>query len=78
MLSATLLKQELRVAFVNIAGQLDNEAMDRLAEAIATTAVQHIVANAVVTVAPGIPVATAGSAAAQTGATTAPGTGTVA
>ena len=78
MLSAALLKQELRVAFVDIAGQLDNEAMDRLAEAIATTVVQHIVANAVVTVAPGIPVATAGSAAAQTGATTAPGTGTVA
>ncbi len=33
--------------------------------------------SATVTVAPGIPVATAGTPAAQTGATTAPGTGTL-
>ena len=46
--------------------------------AIATEIVNHIVANAVVTVTTGIPVATTGSAVAQTGATTAPGTGTVA
>ena len=40
--------------------------------------IPHIVANAQVTttVAPGIAVATAGTAAAQTGSTTAPGTGT--
>lgn len=37
----------------------------------------HIAANATLNVLPGIPVATAGSALAQVGATTAPGTGTV-
>jgi hypothetical protein len=45
---------------------------------IANNIVDHIKANAVVTVAAGISVATTGSAAAQTGATTAPGSGTVA
>ena len=39
---------------------------------IATTIVMHIQTQALVN--PGIPVATAGSAAAQTGATTGPGT----
>jgi hypothetical protein len=44
---------------------------------IAETVVDHITANAVVTVASGIPVATTGTAAAQTGETTATGTGVV-
>jgi hypothetical protein len=56
---------------------VDNAALTALCACIAEACVEHIVATAVVTVAPGIPVATAGGPAAQTGATTAPGTGTV-
>lgn len=53
-------------------------AMESFANNLAAAIVEHIVANGLisVSVAPGIPVATAGSAVAQTGATTAPGTGT--
>ena len=47
------------------------------AEAVATAIVQHLTSSGEVTVAVGIAVATAGSPAAQTGATTAPGTGTI-
>ena len=46
-------------------------------EAIGDVIVQHITQNAMITVAAGIPVATAGSASAQTGATTATGTATI-
>ena len=48
------------------------------AEAVATAVVQHITNSAVVAVASGIAVATAGSPSAQTGETTAPGVGTIA
>jgi hypothetical protein len=48
-----------------------------LANAIAAAVVAHITANAVVTVAAGIPVTTNGSATTQAGATTATGTGTI-
>lgn len=41
------------------------------------TLIDTYIKSATVTVAPGIPVATAGSAVAQSGATTAPGTGTL-
>lgn len=44
---------------------------------IATEIISHITTMGMVTVALGIPVATAGSPAAQTGATTGPGTGTI-
>lgn len=44
---------------------------------IAGVIIDHIKANAVVTVGAGIAVATAGSAGAAAGATTAPGTGTI-
>lgn len=47
-------------------------------ESIAGAIVSHIQQNATVTVAQGIPVSTSGSASAQTGATTAAGTGTIA
>lgn len=47
------------------------------AEAVATALVQHLTSAGVVTVAAGIAVSTAGSPAAQTGATTAPGVGTI-
>lgn len=54
----------------------------KIANAIASTLIPYVVANAVVssTVASGIPVSTTGTAAAQTGATTSPGsaTGTIA
>ncbi len=44
---------------------------------IADVIISHIQQNALVTVAAGIPVSTAGSASAQTGATTAAGTGKI-
>lgn len=47
-------------------------------ELIGAAIVSHIQANAVVTVSPGIAVATTGSSSAQAGATTTAGTGTVA
>ena len=52
-------------------------AMQSFANNLAAAIVEHIVTNATVTVVAGIPVATAGTAAAQTGATVGPGTGTV-
>jgi hypothetical protein len=51
------------------------EFIEAMCEAIAEIIVPHIVSNLTVLVDPGIPVATAGSPAAQTGATTGPGTG---
>ncbi len=56
---------------------IDGPGLTALCDAIANAVVSHITASAVVTVAPGIPVTTAGTAAAQTGATTAPGSGTI-
>jgi hypothetical protein len=73
-LSAAVLQAALEVAFVQTAGMVDNAAMEHLAQAIAETVIAHITANAVVTVAAGIPV----TCGAVQGATTATGTGTVA
>lgn len=53
------------------------EQMAALANTIAQRVVAHVVANASVTVASGIPVSTTGSASAQTGTTTATGSGTI-
>jgi len=77
-LSSATLKAALKTALITTAGATDNTATDKLAEVIADAVVAHITMFAVVTVSAGIPVATAGTAAAQTGATTAPGTGTIA
>ena len=44
---------------------------------IAGAIIDHITTNATITVAAGIPVSTAGTAAAQTGATTSTGTATI-
>lgn len=79
-LSASTLKAEVKAAILadDDISAIDGDALDGLCDAIATTVVAHITANAVVTVASGIPVATTGTAAAQTGATTAPGSGTIA
>lgn len=52
-------------------------AADPFCTAIAEAVVEHILAAAVVTIPPGVAVATAGTAAAQTGATTAPGVGAI-
>lgn len=54
------------------------EQLAKMARRIAQVVVDHIVSNGVVTVASGIPVSTTGSASAQSGATTATGTGTIA
>ena len=77
-LNAATLKTALKTALINDAGATDNDATDALAEVIADAVVAHITTYAVVTVASGIPVATTGTAAAQTGTTTSTGTGTVA
>lgn len=72
----TALMSELKSAFAG--PNAPDDSMDshaKLAEAI-SKAVAKVIANLLLTevqVAPGIPVATAGSPAAQTGATTAPG-----
>jgi len=50
----------------------DGDVVDKMVDAI-----DEYIKGATVTVAAGIPVSTAGSAAAQTGTTTSPGTGTI-
>lgn len=56
---------------------VDNAALTSLCDCIAQACVEHIVSAAVVTIPPGVAVATTGTAAAQTGATTAPGVGSI-
>ncbi len=53
------------------------EGIEAIIGIITSKVVEHIQANAIVTVASGIAVSTAGTAAAQTGTTTTPGTGTI-
>lgn len=65
-----------RLAALGPAG-VNNAAMTADCDAIAQAVIEHILAVAVVTVPPGVAVATAGSAAAQTGATVAPGVGAI-
>ena len=78
-LNPTTLSSALRVALLANPDvqSVDDVALTGLCDAIAQTVVAHIVSSAIVTVAPGIAVATTGTAAAQTGATTAPGTGVI-
>lgn len=76
-LSATVLSGLVRakvLANPDVQG-VDGDALTGLCDAIAQAVVEHVVAAAVVTIPPGVPVATAGTAAAQTGATTAPAVG---
>lgn len=77
-LNKTSLEQELQAAFdVESDVEVDPaQARARMAKAIAD-AVDRFVKSGTVTVSPGIPVSTAGSATAQTGATTGTGTGTI-
>ncbi len=78
-LNASTLSASLRAAMLAAPSiqAINNASLTALCDAIASTVVSHIQVAAVVIVAPGIPVATAGSPSAQTGTTTAPGTGTV-
>lgn len=71
-----LIKSKLLAAAAD-SKAVDNAALTSLCNCIAQACVEHIVASAVVTVPAGVAVATTGTAAAQTGATTAPGIGTV-
>lgn len=76
-LNSSLLSDTLKAAFLAApeeSAAVDNQALQAFCDAIAQTVVAHITANAVVTVNPGIAVTTALS----TGATSAPGTGTIA
>lgn len=56
----------------------DKEDLDVIYETIATEVLNHIIANGIITIPTGaVVVATAGSAAAQTGSNTAPAIGTI-
>jgi hypothetical protein len=79
-LSASVLSAAIRVKLLtppNAAQVQDTPGLTALCDAIAEACVEHILAAAVVTIPPGVPVATAGTAAAQTGATTAPAVGAI-
>jgi hypothetical protein len=72
--SSSVLSAALRAAMLADPdiGAVDDVGLTAMCDAIASTVLAHIIANAVIP--PGIAVATTGSAVAQTGATTAPGT----
>ena len=86
-LQTDLLKQLLKADIIDILdspidensddSEVKNNFATKLANAIGDR-LDAWIKTGVVTVQPGIPVSTAGSAAAQTGATTGPGTGTIA
>ena len=76
------LKADIKAAYEEVKkydgseGKTGDDAIEYLATKI-TEAVDKYLKSATVTVPAGVPVATAGSAAAQTGTTTAPGIGTI-
>jgi hypothetical protein len=76
-LNSTTLSAALRAAMLaNPAiGAIDGAGLTAMCDAIASTVVAHITANAVVTVPPGVAVVVA--VPAGTGATTAPGVGAI-
>ncbi len=78
-LSPTVLSAAFRSAMLADPdiGAIDDVGLTAMCDALASELVSHIIANAVVTTPPGVAVATTGTAAAQTGATTAPGIGTI-
>lgn len=86
-LQTDLLKQLLKADIIDILdspidensddSEVKNNFATKLANAIGDR-LDAWIKTGIVTVQPGIPVSTAGSAAAQTGATTGPGTGTIA
>ncbi len=78
MLNKEGLKQDIKKIYKKAQKETDDadKVLEMLASGLAD-AIEKFVKNATVTVAAGIPVATAGTAAAQTGATTATGTGQI-
>ena len=76
-LNAASLSTALRAAMLAnpTIGAIDGAGLTAMCDAIATTVVSHITANAVVTVPPGVAVVVA--VPAGTGATTAPGVGAI-
>lgn len=78
-LSAAVLSAAMRAAILDLpeVNAVDDVGLTDFCDAIAGAVVDHIIAAAVVTVPPGVAVATTGTAAAQTGATTAPGVGAI-
>lgn len=77
--SDSVLSAALRAALLSDpeTGAVDDTPLTAFCDKLAAVFIAHVTANATLIVAAGIPVATAGSAVAQTGATTAPGTGTI-
>ena len=74
-----LVKANLKVSILALVADMrtkENNADDEFADELSTI-IHDYIKTATITVAAGIPVATAGSAAAQTGATTAPATATI-
>lgn len=76
-LNKTILATAIEIAIKDIEAETE-DTRKLMASAIADAVIDHIVANAIITVSAGILVATAGTAVSQTGATTSPGTGTIA
>jgi hypothetical protein len=78
-LSPSVLSAAMRAALLGnpAAGVAAGPSLDAVCDAIAQAVVSHILSAAIVTIPPGVPVATAGSAAAQVGATTAPAVGAI-
>ena len=75
-LNSSVLASEIETAIKQIDAEND-DTRKLISEAIAEKVIEHIKAFAQVTIPAGVAVATTGTAAAQTGATTAPGTGTI-
>lgn len=75
MLQKPALKESIKQLLQDMM-ERENASFDEFADRL-STAIDTYVKTGTVTVAQGIPVATAGSATAQTGQTTGPGTGTI-
>lgn len=78
-LNASILSMLARAEILSRPGiqALDNSGLTDLCDALAAAVITHITTAGVVTVPLGVPVATAGTALAQTGATTAPAIGAI-
>lgn len=78
-LDKATLRASIKQAFQDQIGTptvAQNAALENIAQKL-SDAIDVFVKSGTVTVPPGVPVATTGTAAAQTGATTGPGTGTI-
>lgn len=77
--SESVLSAALRAALLSDpeTGAVDDAPLTAFCDKLAAAMITHLLGNVTLVVAAGIPVATTGTAAAQAGATTAPGTGTI-